>query len=230
MAWAQRIQEILKQSGLLDELQMRSALAHQDQWGGRLAHIVVERKFAKESAVMDALAKGLSVQRLHPETHPKDAGALAKLDAEFCEKHGVFPLALRDQGKALLVAMADPTDLETVDEVGRRARSRVLVGLAGEGEIRVAIDRHYRNREGPPAALGFRDAAADARATAQAGAPTQPSPALPTEQLLDDLMGGTPPAFSAEDLERLRTIAENQEKSGKILRALQELLAEKGII
>ena len=48
--------------------------------------------------------------------------------------------------------------------------------------------------------------------------------------LLDEILSGgsAPEGLSAEELQRLETVKINQEKSSKILRALLELLLEKG--
>ena len=49
--------------------------------------------------------------------------------------------------------------------------------------------------------------------------------------LLDEILSGgssAPEGLSAEELQRLETVKVNQEKSSKILRALLELLLEKG--
>jgi hypothetical protein len=227
MAGRNRVEDILVQAGVVDELQIRSAYAQQGQWGGRLARILVERKFAAEEAVVHALSVALRVPRVRPAGEPRDGAALAKLDAEFCEAKGVFPVALRDNGKTLLLAVADPTDLELVDEVERRARARISVAIAGEIEIRTAIDRHYHHKEpAPPKAA--------ARPPQPEPEPERLAPPAPstTNDDLDNLLGGASgaTAFTREEVERIRAIAENQEKSGKVLRAVTELLIEKGYL
>ena len=142
-----RLAEILVAAGVVDELQVRSAQAQQGQWGGRLPHVLVERHFTTEEKVVAALAAGLGVPRIHLRDKPKDAKALAKLDAPFCKEKGLFPVELKDNGKVLVLAMADPTDLALVDDLTHRVRARITVMLAGEGEILAMIDRHYLGRE-----------------------------------------------------------------------------------
>lgn len=41
---------------------------------------------------------------------------------------------MKEQGKTLVVAMADPTDLPLFDAVAQRARARVQTAVAGETE------------------------------------------------------------------------------------------------
>ncbi|HEX4622592.1 MAG TPA: hypothetical protein VH208_13605, partial [Myxococcaceae bacterium] len=181
-----------------------------------------------EEAVVHALSVALRVPRVHPAGEPRDGGALAKLDAEFCEAKGVFPIALRDNGKTLHLAMADPSDLELVDEVERRARARITIAIAGEIEIRTAIDRHYHHKEpaAPPKGAAGRPQAAPEPER------LPPPVASSTNDDLEDLLGGGAGGtrFTREEVERIRAVAENQEKSGKVLRAVTELLIEKGYL
>ncbi|MGA9524731.1 MAG: hypothetical protein WBV82_24950, partial [Myxococcaceae bacterium] len=121
-----RIGEVLVKARIIDELQLRSAMAKHDAWGGRLAHVVAEMGLADEERIVDTLALALKVSRVRLGNLTRDGSALAKLDVAFAEAAAVFPLRLRDHGKVLLLAMADPADLATIDEVSRRARARVV--------------------------------------------------------------------------------------------------------
>ncbi|QRK12784.1 general secretion pathway protein GspE [Archangium violaceum] len=141
-----RIGEILVKARVIDEMQLRSALAQHDQWGGRLSRIISDMGLAAEDTITEAIARGLGVQRVQLGT-AKDAGALAKLDVGFAEQKSIFPVSLRDNGKTLVLAMADPTDLQTIDQVAARSRTRVIPVVAGDREIQNAILRHYRNQD-----------------------------------------------------------------------------------
>lgn len=145
-----RIGEILVKAKVIDDLQLRSALAHVDQWGGRLTLAVLDMNLANEDKVVTAIAQALNVPAANLGGHNKDGAALAKVDVTLAEQSGIFPFALKDNGKTLHVAMADPTNLAVIDELGRKARARVVPYIAGEIEIRHAIMRHYKGIE-PPA-------------------------------------------------------------------------------
>lgn len=252
---ATRVGELLVRAKLIDELQLRSALAQHDVWGGRLANVVAEMGLATEESVVDTLARALKLQRVRLGNIQKDPSALGKLDAEFAERNGVFPIQLRDQGKVLLLAMADPTDLETVDEVSRRARTRVQIYIAGEREIRAAIGRHYRGIEVQQAPQRMPQTSASVegeeefklvdmsgntvmRHISDIEPPQRDSAPPPTGRgresaadILDDILGeGVHEQLSPEELQRLHTVRVNQEKSAKILRAVMELLVEKGYL
>jgi len=258
-----RIGEILVKARVIDELQLRSALAQLDQWGGRLSRILVEMRLASPDVITEAISKGMGVPRMQLGNVPKDPGALAKLDVGFAEQKGVFPVALRDNGKTLVLAMSDPSDLATIDQVAARSRTRVVPVVAGDREIETAILRHYRGQEvtltsriGSENMVGRRTTTVvddgEFKVTDMSGktmvkhissiapslAQQSPPPAAAkggssASDLLDEIMSGSPaPAevFSEEEMQRLRAVQVNQEKSSKILRALLELLLERGML
>jgi len=150
-----RIGDILVKARVIDELQLRSALAQLEQWGGRLSRIVTEMGLANEDVITNAISQGLGMQRVSLGNLTKDPGALAKVDVTLAEQKGLFPVSLKDNGKTLVLAMADPTDLATIDQVAARSRARIIPMVAGEYEIETAILRHYRNME-PSASMGNR--------------------------------------------------------------------------
>ncbi|MFL5348827.1 MAG: hypothetical protein ACJ8AT_28860 [Hyalangium sp.] len=255
-----RIGELLVKARVIDELQLRSALARHDQWGGRLSRVITDMGIAKEETVINAIAQGTGTQRLHLGNIPKDPGALAKVDVSLAEQKGIFPVSLKDNGKTLVLAMSDPTDLNTVDQVAARARARVVVVVASDREIETAILRHYRGQE---PAMSSRYTGESERQDSQTTSPgdedefkvvdmsgntvvkrvADVAPSMAAEpvssgvsssagDLLDEILaGGSAPAgLSPEEMQRLDTVRVNQEKSSKILRALLELLLEKGAL
>src|SRR5512146_1222965 len=147
-----RIGEILVKAGVIDDLQLRSAMAQYDQWGGRLGKLVADMGLADEEAVADAIAKAMQMQRVQLGHINKDPGALAKLDVHLAEEYGVFPVSFRENTKSLTLAMADPTDLELLDTLAAKTRARIQPVVAGESEIQNAILRYYKNQEPLPAA------------------------------------------------------------------------------
>ncbi|WP_225413355.1 GspE/PulE/PilB domain-containing protein [Stigmatella hybrida] len=253
-----RIGELLIKARVIDELQLRSALAQHDQWGGRLSRIIADMGIANEETIINAICQGMGIQRMHLGNVTRDPGALAKVDVVMAEQKGIFPVALKDNGKTLVLAMADPTDLNTVDQVVARSRTRVTVVIAGDKEIQNAILRHYRGQE-PNVSTRYTEA--DTAAPDSSGeeefkvvdmsgktvvkriADVAPSQAAPSSSgggssgasaadLLDEILSGGAPSTSLtpEEMQRLQAVQQNQEKSSKILRALLELLLEKGAL
>lgn len=137
-----RLKDQLLKAKVVDELQMRSALAHLEQWGGRLPAVLVEMGFCDEEELTTKLGEILRLPTMHLGMVHHDKGALSKVEPEFCDEHGVFPVNL--QGRTATVAMADPTAVDTIDLLAAKLNARVQVAVAGESEIRNAINKHYR--------------------------------------------------------------------------------------
>lgn len=275
MASKSRVGEILLKARVIDDLQLRSAKAQQDQWGGRIGKVITDMGLADEDTITAAVAKAMGMQQVQLGHLPKDPNALSRVDVRFAEENAVFPMALKDNGKTLVLAMADPTDLEVMDAVGGKARARISAVVAGETEIQHAILRYYKNQD-PAAGVAPRARQALRRATQELeqpsddggeefkitdmsgktmikhiadleAGPTDPagsamggrsappvsavSQALNTSDLLDEMMGPGSAASSSltpEELQRLESLRLNQDKSAVIVRAVAQLLVEKG--
>jgi type IV pilus assembly protein PilB len=90
---------------------------------------------------------------------PPEPGALAAVPRAVAERLRIVPLERR--GDILLVAMADTTDVHTVDELARISGCRIAAQAASSGDIQLAIARLYGSA-GPAAP-------ANAPAAARAG-------------------------------------------------------------
>lgn len=243
---AARVGEILRKAGLVDELQLRSAMARLEQWGGRLTGVLADMGMVDGDQVAEALGRALRLPTAHLGMAPKDGGALARVDATYCSEHGVFPVSLKD--RVFTLAMADPTEIDVVDHLAAKVGARVAVVVASEAEISAAIARHYHGAASPVgnnlarraftsevpsvggADLELDDSAPPPRESAPPGpGGRNPSANTMLDEMFDEAdeqqaSGG----FTEAELTRLETARVNQEKAAAILRALEALLADKG--
>lgn len=250
-----RLRDVVLKAGLVDELQMRSAMARMEQWGGRLPAVLVEMGFVDEEQLVEAIAKTLKMSVTHLGASVKDPAALARVDVAFCEANMVFPVLYKD--RSLTLAMTDPTELGVIDAVSAKANARVTPLLASETEISTAIARHYKGLHVEPKSYSMRKRvthevpaadggnlpeavfALDLKEPPKPGQRAQPAPtgvmgrAPSANTLLDEIMGDDhAPAqegFTEAELVRLDACRLNQEKASTIIRAIKELLTEKGI-
>jgi hypothetical protein len=265
MAFKSRVGDILIKAKVIDDMQLRSAMAQHDQWGGRLGKVIADMGLADEDTIADAISKATGFPRIQVGHITRDAAAIAKLDVTYVEQRMIFPVQLKDNGKTLVLAMADPTDLEVMDQVSTRARARVIPMVAGESEIHNAILRYYRNMdpraiEAPRARKAVRRAEQEEaeggdeeefKITDMSGktvmkrlsdiAPPASFADVPAMEgissasqkasdILDEILTGPANQLTPEEMARLESVQINQEKSAKILRALVELLSEKGYL
>ncbi len=136
-----RIGAMLIEAGLIDELQLSSALGEQKQWGGRLGSILLKMGFVDEKTIASVLEKQIGQDCIPLEGREIPPEALKKVKIDLAKKYGIIPL---DFAKGILtVAMSDPSDLKTIDELGFILGVKIKPLLALESGIKNAIARHY---------------------------------------------------------------------------------------
>jgi type IV pilus assembly protein PilB len=136
--------DLLVKLQIIDERQNASVMSRAgSSAGGALVRQVAEMGYATEGAVARAVSVELGLPRIDPQATQAEPAALELLDARTCESHYILPVALRENGELLWLAMADPTDEETIDLVRRKAQKRVRPAVAGPSEILRAAKRAY---------------------------------------------------------------------------------------
>ncbi len=136
-----KIGQILIETGAITSEQLELALKEQKQTGEKLGQILQRLGICSEHEIARVLASqaGVSFVSLHEEWVAQEA--LDLLPGAYAEQHGVLPLTLR--GKTLVLAMANPLDLDTIDEIGRMTGHYVEVVHATDSEIQEALERYY---------------------------------------------------------------------------------------
>jgi hypothetical protein len=217
-----KIGDLLVKAGVITELQLKAALAEQQQWGGKLGDILVRMEFLTEEVLVRALSKQTGIPRadLTGDGH-KDA--LALIPAENAEEFGVVPLVLKDEGRALAVAMSDPLNIHVTDHLRSLTGARIEAQLAGASAIRNAISRWYRGEEllgetGEHSSLKIVDNSGQSVVTSSSPRPSKTPPPPP--------QNAGPRTNAAE---ALRGVEDTQRRSVAALKAMVELLIEKGV-
>jgi hypothetical protein len=138
------ILDLLVKIQLLDERQHDAVLSRaRSQAGGHIVQQVAEMGYATEGTMARAISVELGLPRIDLAMTPPEPAALALLDARTCTDRFLLPVALREGGELLWLAMADPTDPEAMDLVRRKTQKRVRPAVAGPSEILRALRTHY---------------------------------------------------------------------------------------
>jgi len=136
--------DLLVKIQVLDERQHDAVLSRaRSQSGGSIVQQVAEMGYATEGAVARAISVELGLPRIDLAMTPPEPPALALLDAKTCSERFVLPVALRESGELLWLAMADPTDQDAIGIVRRKTQKRVRPAVAGPSEIARAIRSLY---------------------------------------------------------------------------------------
>ena len=128
--------DLLVKLQILDERQHDAVLSRSKSTaGGHIVQQVAELGYATEGTVARALSVELGLPRIDLAITPPEPLALALLDARTCLDRFVLPVALRENGELLWLAMADPTDQDSIGVVRRKTMKRVRPAVAGPTEI-----------------------------------------------------------------------------------------------
>lgn len=128
---------LLVERGAVGETELRSALAEQRTTGERIGEVLVREGAVDEETVARALADQLSLPFSPPPLHP-DPAALDAMRADLARSCWAVPIAVT--ARTLTLAMADPLDLDAVDDIRFRTGRRVDVVVTTPGAVERALD------------------------------------------------------------------------------------------
>jgi hypothetical protein len=138
-----RIGELLVESGTISHLQLSEALSAQREHGGRLGTNLVELGFIDEKKLAAVLARQLNLPAATAQQLERvDAATLRLLPAKTAERLRAVPLR-EDKGK-LWVALADPTDARTLEQLEKAVGKPVRPMVAPELLLLRALEQHYQ--------------------------------------------------------------------------------------
>jgi MSHA biogenesis protein MshE len=140
-----RLGEVLVSQGLLSEEQLRRGLDEQSRSGRRLGRVLVELGFLKEEQIAQALARQLNLRYFDLTQHDFNRQLVLKLPETAARRFRA--IALEERGTAMLVGMADPTDLFAFDELTRILKRDVEPAVVAEGQVLQALDQVYRRTQ-----------------------------------------------------------------------------------
>ncbi|MBL8953708.1 MAG: general secretion pathway protein GspE [Myxococcaceae bacterium] len=242
-----KLGDLLLKAKAISELQLKSALSEQNKWGGRLGEILVRMNILSEDMLVKALSKQLAVPAVNLDTiQGVPPHVRAKLPSQMAKDFVAVPVQLRDDGKTLVVAMAEPQNIEHVDTIRSVARCRIVVQVAGRSAIARAYGRFY-DGEGDASDLegSFKvvDAAGNTvirNADDVAKKPAPPSAGIPrgTQPFGRSSLTDVPapssnvvvaPSSGQGPTEMINAIENAQRKEGAALKAMVEMLIEKGV-
>ena len=160
-------------AGLATEEDIQSALDEQRRTGGRLGEILVAQGVLFEDDLARTMAELSGIPFRDLTLDPANPTVSDYIPEAFCRRRGVLPVDLADG--ALTVAISDPRDLQTFDDLRTLIALPIIPVMATKGDIRRSIDSVYSSHllddadqegapEGDPAAQGPFDDVADAAA------------------------------------------------------------------
>ncbi len=141
-----RIGDRLIERGLITPEQLRIALEIQKSTTRLLGQVLVDLGFVDENVLASLFSKDMDSMHLQTlEGYSIDPDALRLVSRKTAQELKVMPLSLSDG--ELTVAVIDPFDIVTVDELRRISRTSIRTLVSSENEILKAVDFWYADKE-----------------------------------------------------------------------------------
>ncbi len=141
MTEKKKLGDVLKEAGLIDESQLQAALTHQRNWGGKIGAILVELGFVKETDLAKAISETLRIPYVNLFEPEIPEGIVKLIKPDIAKKYNIMPA--KKEGGSLWVAMADPMDIKSIDEIRFVTGLTIKPALAMASEISDAIRKYY---------------------------------------------------------------------------------------
>ncbi len=145
MAKHVRLGEILLAEGIITSTQLQEALRLQKEEGGRLGDVLVKLDYVKETQIVIALSKQLSIPYVSLSSGKLKPDPGQNLDEvvsyEFAVRNRVLPLSRNLN--SLTVALFDPLDLILLDNLKKMTNCEINTILATKSDILRAIEDFY---------------------------------------------------------------------------------------
>jgi pSer/pThr/pTyr-binding forkhead associated (FHA) protein len=113
--------------------------------GRRLARALIEENLVTEIGLRDLMSRTFNIPPVEFGTMEIDAVTATKLSAGFLRDRLACPV-IGQQPNHLVLAVADPTDKGTIEEIERSTNRKASLRLALPSEIKAQIDNHFTPR------------------------------------------------------------------------------------
>lgn len=135
------IGQILVNEGIVTPEQLEAGLKEQKKTGDFICTILVRLGFASEEKVFSVLSKQIGIPYMRIKHIEIPTSVIEKVPAKFASYYKIVPLEIKDN--TLIIAMANPLDIRTLDDLRLLLGIEIRSVLSTEQEILEAIYKYY---------------------------------------------------------------------------------------
>jgi type IV pilus assembly protein PilB len=136
-----RIGEVLIDQGLITEDQLQLGLEEQKKTRLQLGKCLVQLGYISDNKLVDVLSAQLDVQHVVLENFNFNRTLVGLIPEDMARRYKA--IALFEKDGVLTIAMADPTNLRTIDHLKFKTGKEIDAVIASEKSIVAAIDKNY---------------------------------------------------------------------------------------
>lgn len=141
-----KLGEMLLESGLLTDEQIKQAVVEHKRNKIKLGQFLVREGIISGSQIVDLLSMQLKMKKYRPELYPIDVSLSKVIPIDIVQKHQIVPL---NAGKYLLtIAMTDPMDIGAIDAVEVYTNNEVEAVICTEQELNHLVGSLYGTYSG----------------------------------------------------------------------------------
>ncbi len=143
-----RLGDVLVNEGAITQEQLIKGLELQKQSKERLGMTLVDAGFTTEEAIASALSHQLGYDMIKLRDVAIEQSILDLITVDILKKHVIIPIGYSAEGANVLrVAMADPMDIEAMDDINIITNLQVEPVVATARSILMAIDKYYGQKD-----------------------------------------------------------------------------------
>ncbi len=133
--------DIVVEQGIITPLQLDEALQRQRLTGDMLGRILVGMGYCQEQDIIEALGVQAGMERVDLNKLKISDEVIRKLSADVARFYNVIPI--REIDGELVVAMADPLNLQILDDIEQIVGQKVRGAVSNEQDVNAAWKNNY---------------------------------------------------------------------------------------
>ena len=139
-----RIGEVLLERGVITQKELERALGHQKEQGGLMGQVLIELGFVTEEEIALALTAQYGFPYLPLENYEIDEVLTGLIPENVARQYCL--IAIDRIGNALTLAMADPSNVQAIEDIELMTKCVVQTFVSTPSDIGKAIEKHYKSR------------------------------------------------------------------------------------
>ena len=138
-----RIGEVLLERGMINRKELDKALEHQKEHGGLIGQVLIQLGFVTEDEVALALTAQYGFPYLPLANYEIDPELMGLIPRPMAQQYCLIPI---DRiGNALTLAMADPSNVQAIEEIELMTKCVIQTFVSTPSEITRAIEKYYHS-------------------------------------------------------------------------------------
>jgi len=137
---ARMIGEVIVDLGFADRDTVEQAVSAARAQGRPTGQVLVERGVLRHDQLARAVAERFGLDYIDLSVYDLDMGAVNLIRSETAKRYQAVPVGYTDDG-TLLLAMADPTNVLTIDDVAMMTGRRIKVAAASVEDLNLLLTR-----------------------------------------------------------------------------------------